>query len=264
MPLALTIKAFVLAAGVNERQLFHGSTPTCIAAIVSEGFDCRLCTNGCYGSGTYFAESSGFVRRFSNQPDLVPGMSGVNTQGVAGLQGVMMQLQAVAAEYKSPAGHGSAHRYPGGLVLPGIFGLQVGGDGQAAAAIIAEAEAAAAAAAEAAAAEAAAAAAEAAKAAKAAEAAEAASFAVVAAATLAPGHASGVVKMVLARVVLGQQQVGKGYMKRPHPSKDSVYGNSGQRAKRKGGCASGVFCHVIFDNNQAYPEYVISLKQPGY
>ena len=73
---------------------------------------------------------------------------------------------------------------------------------------------------------------------------------------------AGLVKMIVARVVLGQQQPGNGGMKRPDAAYDSVYGIGTVGAVvGQTGCASNAYCHVIFDNHQAYPEYVLTLKR---
>jgi hypothetical protein len=52
-------------------------------------------------------------------------------------------------------------------------------------------------------------------------------------------------KMVLARVTLGRQCDGQAGMRRPPPGFDSVRG--------------GAAAHVVFDNAQALPEYIITM-----
>jgi hypothetical protein len=46
------------AAGINEQQLFHGTSAAAAAAITQEGFDFRLNSNSTYGVGNYFSDSS--------------------------------------------------------------------------------------------------------------------------------------------------------------------------------------------------------------
>ncbi len=52
--------------------------------------------------------------------------------------------------------------------------------------------------------------------------------------------------MILARVLLGRQVVGAPGLRRPPAGCESVHGNG--------------MCHVVFDNDQAYPEYIITFK----
>jgi hypothetical protein len=52
-------------AGVNEQQLFHGTSTAAATAIAQEGFDCRLCSAGAYGQGTYFSDRSDVAIRYS-------------------------------------------------------------------------------------------------------------------------------------------------------------------------------------------------------
>lgn len=63
-----------------------------------------------------------------------------------------------------------------------------------------------------------------------------------------------VYKMVIARVALGQQAQGQAGMRRPPDGYDSV--NSGRVQVQAG----NPYCHVIFDNDQAYPEYLVTLR----
>jgi hypothetical protein len=62
----------------------------------------------------------------------------------------------------------------------------------------------------------------------------------------APAQHAGCYQMILARVLLGRQVVGAPGMRRPPPGFESVHGNG--------------MCHVVFDNDQAYPEYVITFR----
>jgi hypothetical protein len=62
-------------------------------------------------------------------------------------------------------------------------------------------------------------------------------------------------KMIIARVALGKQTTGQAGMRRPPDGYDSV--NSG----KAGGVRSNSkpYCHVVFDNDLCYPEYLITL-----
>jgi hypothetical protein len=64
-------------------------------------------------------------------------------------------------------------------------------------------------------------------------------------------------KMIIARVALGKQTTGQAGMRRPPDGYDSV--NSGTAGARRGRSTSKPYCHVIFDNDQCYPEYLITL-----
>jgi len=72
----------------------------------------------------------------------------------------------------------------------------------------------------------------------------------------------GVYKMIIARVALGQQTQGANGMRRPPDGYDSVnsgghgMGNVHQTARGGG----GMYCHVVFDNDQCYPEYLVTLQ----
>lgn len=70
-----------------------------------------------------------------------------------------------------------------------------------------------------------------------------------------------VYKMIVARVALGNQTVGAAGMRRPPDGFDSV--NSGQHGKALVNLQSqaGLYCHVVFDNDQCYPEYLVTLTQ---
>lgn len=61
-------------------------------------------------------------------------------------------------------------------------------------------------------------------------------------------------KMIVARVALGLQTAGHAGMRRPPDGYDSVYGGASTSV-------SSVYCHVVFDNESAYPEYVITLRR---
>lgn len=54
------------AAGINEQQLFHGTSAAAAAAITKGGFDCRLNSAGVYGQGTYFSNCSYTAVVYSN------------------------------------------------------------------------------------------------------------------------------------------------------------------------------------------------------
>jgi hypothetical protein len=218
----------LLAAGVNERQLFHGAPPKTIAAIVSEGFDMRMSgPGGSFGQGVYFAESSATSLGYSCKP----------RRGLQQAAGSMYYGGAAGSMYYGGAA-GAAGGFAGPYVYPyppmmgpGMFGVAMpgygGGYGGTPAALAAS---------------------------MAASASAAAGAAWAAGACQQTGSA-GVLKMVLARVVLGQQEPGNASMRRPSACKDSVHGGHGSQSAM--GC-----CHVIFDNHQAYPEYVVSLKRP--
>jgi hypothetical protein len=91
-------------------------------------------------------------------------------------------------------------------------------------------------------------------------------------------HQGRVLKMVVARVALGHQAQGASGMRKPPDGYDSV--NSGNTQVPGVNMSSGrgwgvgrgkqqhqhqqhqhqlYFCHVVFDNDVAYPEYVITL-----
>jgi hypothetical protein len=53
------------AAGINEQQLFHGTSAAAAAAITQEGFDFRLNSNSSYGVGNYFADNSYTALQYS-------------------------------------------------------------------------------------------------------------------------------------------------------------------------------------------------------
>ncbi|XP_066175786.1 protein mono-ADP-ribosyltransferase PARP12-like [Sylvia atricapilla] len=52
--------------GVNERLLFHGTSPSHVSAICEQNFDWRLCgTHGTlYGKGSYFARDASYSHEF--------------------------------------------------------------------------------------------------------------------------------------------------------------------------------------------------------
>jgi hypothetical protein len=61
-------------------------------------------------------------------------------------------------------------------------------------------------------------------------------------------------KLIVASVVLGKQCVGSSGLCKPHAGYQSAYG-----AARSVTCFDK--CHVVFDNHQAYPSYVVTLKK---
>jgi hypothetical protein len=65
-------------------------------------------------------------------------------------------------------------------------------------------------------------------------------------------------QMIVARVPLGTQAVGRSGLTAPPEGFDSV--NSG--GAHVGGINNpgSLYCHVVFDNDQCYPEYVVTLK----
>lgn len=63
-----------------------------------------------------------------------------------------------------------------------------------------------------------------------------------------------VYKMIIARVALGRQALGQAGMRRPPDGYDSV--NSGSAHATAG----NPYCHVIFDNDLVYPEYLVTLR----
>lgn len=78
-------------------------------------------------------------------------------------------------------------------------------------------------------------------------------------------------QMIVARVPLGSQTTGHSGISQAPEGFDSV--NSGNRAAGGGvglvgvpaGAAAGIgnlYCHVVFDNDQAHPEYVVTFKKP--
>lgn len=71
----------------------------------------------------------------------------------------------------------------------------------------------------------------------------------------------GVYKMIVARVALGRQTQGASGMRRPPDGFDSVHsGAAGVPNLRAGQQAQGQYCHVVFDNDQCYPEYLVTLQ----
>ncbi|KFW09968.1 Poly [ADP-ribose] polymerase 12, partial [Eurypyga helias] len=52
--------------GVDERLLFHGTSPAHMSAICEQNFDWRICgTHGTmYGKGSYFARDASYSHRF--------------------------------------------------------------------------------------------------------------------------------------------------------------------------------------------------------
>ncbi|NXO66680.1 PAR12 polymerase, partial [Phainopepla nitens] len=52
--------------GVNERLLFHGTSPSHVSAICEQNFDWRLCgTNGTlFGKGSYFARDASYSHEY--------------------------------------------------------------------------------------------------------------------------------------------------------------------------------------------------------
>ncbi len=69
--------------------------------------------------------------------------------------------------------------------------------------------------------------------------------------------------MIVARVDLGKQTNGCGGLMACPAGFDSV--NSGSRGlgSNAGMLPGSLFCHVVFDNDQAYPEWVVTLKKPA-
>lgn len=80
-------------------------------------------------------------------------------------------------------------------------------------------------------------------------------------------------QMIVARVPLGSQTTGRSGILQVPEGFDSV--NSGTRAAGAIGLPAGqlqagaianvgnLYCHVVFDNDQAYPEYVVTFKKPA-
>lgn len=63
-------------------------------------------------------------------------------------------------------------------------------------------------------------------------------------------------KMILARVALGKQTLGVAGMRRPPDGFDSV--NSGNAHVHGRAQGTEHWCHVVFNNDQCYPEYLIT------
>jgi hypothetical protein len=62
------------AAGINEQQLFHGTSAGAAAAISQEGFDFRLNSNYSFGVGNYFSDNSYTALQYSKAKE-APGSS---------------------------------------------------------------------------------------------------------------------------------------------------------------------------------------------
>jgi hypothetical protein len=75
--------------------------------------------------------------------------------------------------------------------------------------------------------------------------------ALAAAARPASGGNPSHLQIILARVALGRQCAGRAGMQRPPQGFESV----------TGGLAGPDTAHVVFDNAQAYPEYVVTLTR---
>lgn len=70
--------------------------------------------------------------------------------------------------------------------------------------------------------------------------------------------------MLVARVALGQQTLGVAGMRRPPAGFDSANsGNAGLVGAQVqvGGPNRKFWCHVIFENQQAYPEYLVTFAR---
>jgi hypothetical protein len=72
------------AAGINEQQLFHGTSAAAAAAISQEGFDFRLNNNAVYGEGNYFSDSSYTALLYSQKRE-APAGSGRSHSGAGTL-----------------------------------------------------------------------------------------------------------------------------------------------------------------------------------
>lgn len=66
-------------------------------------------------------------------------------------------------------------------------------------------------------------------------------------------------QMIVARVPLGTQAVGRSGLTAPPEGFDSV--NSGGAYTAGLNNPGSLYCHVVFDNDQCYPEYVVTLKR---
>lgn len=68
-------------------------------------------------------------------------------------------------------------------------------------------------------------------------------------------------QMIVARVPLGSQTIGRGGLTQTPEGFDSV--NSGDRMAgyQAATNANNLYCHVVFDNDQCYPEYVVTLTK---
>jgi hypothetical protein len=67
--------------------------------------------------------------------------------------------------------------------------------------------------------------------------------------------------MIVARVALGNQTLGVAGMRKPPDGYDSVNSGAHVLASLQRLGTDGKYCHVVFDNDQCYPENVITLAK---
>ncbi|KAF6249726.1 hypothetical protein COO60DRAFT_936205 [Scenedesmus sp. NREL 46B-D3] len=256
-------------AGVNERLLFHGTSPATVDLIAQNGFDFRLSQVAAYGNGLYFADHSATAWGYCQKQDAAnlaaaargivgahaytwappppPAAAAMFGAGWGGLMAAAFGLGG-----PPPPAPAAGAWLPGGVPPPNSLPMPTG------------------------------AAAPAAPLRGVAKRGKRALAAAAAAQQQQQQHyyQGGVLKMVVARVALGRQAQGASGMRKPPDGYDSV--NSGNTqvpgVSMSVGSAWGVgrgksrpkqpkqqqhqlhFCHVVFDNDMAYPEYVITLR----
>jgi hypothetical protein len=68
--------------------------------------------------------------------------------------------------------------------------------------------------------------------------------------------------MFVARCALGRQIAGQAGLRRPPQGYDSVHGGGGMgHTGLVAGAPQGkFFAHVLFDNQQSYPEYLVTFR----
>jgi len=98
--------------GINELQLFHGTSPEAVAGICKDGFDWRICgKNGTvYGQGSYFARDSSYSVNYSQEDSsgerkmfLASVLVGKYSQGSQGLVKAPENFHTVVDKIASPS-----------------------------------------------------------------------------------------------------------------------------------------------------------------
>jgi hypothetical protein len=107
------------AAGINEQQLFHGTSAAAAAAISQEGFDFRLNSNCVYGEGNYFADSSYTALLYSKMRDKSSSSTGTLTLLVARVL-LGRQCEGKHGLKRAPDGFDSVHDTQQ-LTVPGRY-----------------------------------------------------------------------------------------------------------------------------------------------
>eukprot|EP00195_Chlamydomonas_chlamydogama_P008603 CAMPEP_0202891176 /NCGR_PEP_ID=MMETSP1392-20130828/1308_1 /ASSEMBLY_ACC=CAM_ASM_000868 /TAXON_ID=225041 /ORGANISM="Chlamydomonas chlamydogama, Strain SAG 11-48b" /LENGTH=906 /DNA_ID=CAMNT_0049574859 /DNA_START=9 /DNA_END=2729 /DNA_ORIENTATION=+ len=189
------------AAGVNELQLWHGTSPANIMTICQEGFDIRVANmGGSMGAGVYFSSDATYSTAYSNKanPQLLFGAAAAaSTLGtMPGAFAAMFAATSSAAAYAATAVASVTGR--AGRKRKASHGRT---------------------------------------------------------AVKKPAQRSvlaGTHTIILSRVVLGNSAPGGCGLRRPPSGSDSVHGGPGAFVPGSRHCN-----YVVFDNFQAYPEYLV-------